>query len=364
MKVFPVTKLLLKNWMRNKSGVFFTVLFPIMLILIFGSIFGQSKMSYTVYIQNKDAFGRNPTKLAKEFIDALNNTTILKIKKLDVLTNPKDFVKDHLFRNCRVIVIPRGFQDNILRGKEVDVEVIGRKGDPYFPLVKEAVETVACNFNLRISRSGEVINVSSSFTTEKKVTTIDYYVPSILAAFIMVNGVISVASSTAEFRSKGVMKKVMTAPVSKYEWIAGNLLQQVLLAFLLTLAMIGVAKAAFNFNRFLDCYSILFIAVGAVAFCALGLLIGNAVGDVEAASGMANAIAFPMMFLSGAFWPVELMPKELQFIAKIMPLYYLQNGLRIAMVYGKFNSTSFAGILVSAIVFVAAAVSVTKWRVD
>jgi ABC-2 type transport system permease protein len=41
---------------------------------------------------------------------------------------------------------------------------------------------------------------------------------------------------------------------------------------------------------------------------------------------------FPMMFLSGTFFPVEMMPEFLQPFAKVLPLYYVNEGLRASMV--------------------------------
>jgi len=58
------------------------------------------------------------------------------------------------------------------------------------------------------------------------------------------------------------------------------------------------------------------------------MMIAGLVKDPEAASGIGNAIALPMMFLSGSFWPVEIMPKYLQTIAKFLPLTYFSDGSR------------------------------------
>jgi ABC-2 type transport system permease protein len=79
--------------------------------------------------------------------------------------------------------------------------------------------------------------------------------------------------------------------------------------------------------------AVLLIIAGTVEFTSLGMLLGIFIRDSETAAAIANAIGFPMMFLSGTFFPLEVMPSYLQAIAGVLPLTYLNNGLRDTMVY-------------------------------
>ena len=54
----------------------------------------------------------------------------------------------------------------------------------------------------------------------------------------------------------------------------------------------------------------------------------------DAANGMTSVVQFPMMFLSGTFFPIEQMPDFLQTIARLIPLTYLADALRQVMVGG------------------------------
>ena len=78
------------------------------------------------------------------------------------------------------------------------------------------------------------------------------------------------------------------------------------------------------------------------------------VKDEEAAESAGAAINFPMMFLSGIFFPLEMMPSYLQTIGKVMPLYYLAEGLRDAMIYVDMT----AALLNASIIFVLGVVIV------
>ena len=63
------------------------------------------------------------------------------------------------------------------------------------------------------------------------------------------------------------------------------------------------------------------------------MILSRFVKEAQSAAAAANAISFPMMFLSGSFFPVELMPGFLQTLAKTLPLYYVNEGLRAAMIF-------------------------------
>ena len=71
-----------------------------------------------------------------------------------------------------------------------------------------------------------------------------------------------------------------------------------------------------------------------MTFIALGYVIASFAKTEESANGMTSVIQFPLMFLSGTFFPIEAMPDYLKAIARVMPLTYLSDALRQVMVDG------------------------------
>ena len=63
------------------------------------------------------------------------------------------------------------------------------------------------------------------------------------------------------------------------------------------------------------------------------MILTRVVKEAESAAAAANAIMFPVMFLSGTFFPIEMMPGFLQKFARFLPLYYVNEGLRASMVF-------------------------------
>jgi ABC-2 type transport system permease protein len=96
----------------------------------------------------------------------------------------------------------------------------------------------------------------------------------------------------------------------------------------------------------------------------LGLLIGNVAKTTETASVIGNTVGFPMMMLTGTFFPVSLLPSYLQEFIRILPLYYFVQGLGDIMVTGKAieGLLYLLVLLVMSIVFFWMAIYTFKWR--
>lgn len=99
-------------------------------------------------------------------------------------------------------------------------------------------------------------------------------------------------------------------------------------------------------------------------FSGIGMILPGIVRDVDAASAIGNAIAFLTMFLSGAYFPVEFMPSYSQTVAEVLPLTYLSEGLRAAMIYKYteeiyINMAIIAGL--AAILIVVGSI-LTRWK--
>lgn len=93
---------------------------------------------------------------------------------------------------------------------------------------------------------------------------------------------------------------------------------------------------------------------------------GTLTKSVESAAVVGNLITFPMMFLSGTFFPVNTMPQYLQNFAHVLPLFYVIDGLNQVMIYNNTSQMLYdaAIVLAGAIVVFVLAIVLFKWRED
>jgi ABC-2 type transport system permease protein len=125
-----------------------------------------------------------------------------------------------------------------------------------------------------------------------------------------------------------------------------------------------VGWAVFHVSLHINAWLPVFIVLDVFAFVGIGMILTRFVKEAQSAAAAANAITFPMMFLSGSFFPMEMMPRFLQTFAKLLPLYYVNEGLRASMVV----VDNMAALRYSAVIGVFAAVVfilgvlATKWE--
>ncbi len=413
-RAFSLFISLIKNWMRSKSGVFFSILFPIMLLLIFSTVFGgQEATEYTLYVQNDDMVEGNETELSNAFIEALDSSESLNVKEVQNITEHKE---ESAFGSYRALRIRKGFQkramnksmelrmgvmqdtmtrigkrygedmndsemenytsglesmdtwaENVGTQESAEILLLTSPDDQGAPMVRGTVYGIVNSFNSRmigLNEGDTTVNVTEESQEGNGLQPVDYYLPGFIAAFIMSNGIIGVTSNISEFKRNGTLKRLTATPLKKRDWILANVGQQTVLAFGLTAVMLLVAVLVFEAQAYPGLYAIGLIFLGAVAFCSVGIVLGGLIKDVEAASGAGNAIAFPLMFLSGAFIPVETFPDYLQTVAKLLPLYYFHQGLREIMILQNPEGAFMAYIVVGvfAALFVVLAVKTTRWK--
>jgi len=415
MRAVTIFKAVTKNWMRSRSGLFFSIMFPVLLLLVFGAIFsgtGGSSRS-TLFVQNLDvsASDGKPSDFSKAFIDALNSTETFDIRDVPIEANASTHARNALGPlggNIRILIISKGFHDDLLAGTlkvrigiiygtyqyfeplmnetqkiamqqglaqlqqlnqslpdtKTSLTVIVDPSDQSAAVIKNIIASIANAFNYELIGAENVIQFQEESVTATRFSNVDYYIPGLTAAFIMTNGIIALTSNTTEFKRRGIIKRLSITPLTKMDWIVGNVLSQTLLNLMLTAIMIAVGWLIFNVRVIPDALSIILIFLGSIMFSGIGMTLSGLIKDVEAASAIGNAIAFPMMFLSGTYFPLEFMPSYLQSISRVLPLTYFSEGLRFAMIYKYPEGVyiNMAVVAVLAVVFLVIGSLLTRWK--
>lgn len=180
----------------------------------------------------------------------------------------------------------------------------------------------------------------------------------------MTNGVIGLTNVGSELKRNGVLRRLSATPLTKLEWLVGNVLSQTVLALLLVAVMLILGVALYNVSVSIDAYFVVMLFLGTLLFSGVGMSLAGLIKDPGAVSGLCNIIAFPMMLLSGTFWPISSMPSYLQTVARALPLTYFADGLRNSMVSTGFSVafTDLVVVAVFAFVLVLLGARLTKWK--
>ena len=87
----------IRSWSRSRGTVFWSLLFPVMLILLFGAIFsGIGDSKYTIYVKDLDN-----TDMSQSLVTILNKTGILNIKNVSTNQPITDYIKENNIKNLK-----------------------------------------------------------------------------------------------------------------------------------------------------------------------------------------------------------------------------------------------------------------------
>jgi ABC-2 type transport system permease protein len=355
-----------RGYLRNLVGLFFGLIFPVILILIFGAIFsGNNTGEVTVYLQNQDTSVPAPfVNISENFTEALNSTAILNVQSVDASENFTKYLSDHSSQDG--IIIPANFSLNYALERSINLTVYGNPTQSTNGIILGVVSGVTDFFNLQRYGGSHIIGITTATVGYESPKYVDFLIPGLIGFSILVSPMFSMVNISAEYKKNKLFKQLSLTPLTKFEWLASKVIFYIVLAVLSFLLMVAVGILLFGAHITLTLWLIPFFILGPMMFCSIGMLVGTATKSVESASVLGQIITFPMMFLSGTFFPISIMPEYLRNFAHVLPLYYVVEGLNNVMVYGNIPA-ALVDIAVTAvitvIVFVAAA-KLFKWRED
>ncbi len=360
-RIFSDFKVFSRGYLRNKFGLFFGLIFPVILILIFGAIFsGGGSGTINVYTQNND---NGP--ISSSFLMYLNQSTTIRV----ITVNTTDFSKylaDHSASDG--IVIPENFSANYSVGNQVNVTVYGNPTSGSSGIVSGTVNGYANYFNLNYYKqnASSIIGIQSATVNTQQTKYIDFLIPGLIGFSILTSPMFSLVNISSEYKKTKLFKQLSLTPLTKMEWLTSKVLWYIVLTIAGFLLMVGVGVFAFGAHVTLSVGLIPFLVLGPMLFAALGMLVGTVTKSPETAGVIGNIVTFPMMFLSGTFFPISTMPQYLQNLAHVLPLFYIIEGLNNVMVYGNVTGAIIDLVVVAAItaVIFGLAVKLFKWRED
>ena len=352
-----------RGYLRSRIGLFFSLIFPVILILMFGAIFsGNGATSIPVYVQNND--GGSPASAG--FISALNATDTMQITMVDSSVNFTQYLASH--SATAGIAIPSGFEADLSHNIPVKVTVYGNPTSSTTGILEGVTNSVVNEFNLRLANPNAtaIVGMQQQSIGSKSYKYIDYLVPGLIGFSVLTSPMFALVNISSQYKRDKVFKQLSLTPLTKTEWLLSKITWYVALTiisfFLMTTLGVGLLGAHVTYSLGI----LPFLLLGPFLFVSLGMLVGTVSKSVESAAVIGNLVTFPMMFLSGTFFPVSTMPAYLQSIAHVLPLFYVIDGLNNVMLYGNYNAALIdIGVLaVLAVVVFALAVRFFKWRED
>ncbi|NPV79922.1 MAG: ABC transporter permease [Firmicutes bacterium] len=349
----------LKDIVRERMNLFWFFGFPILFVLLFGTIFSSAgDIHYDIGL----AYGSEGP-----LVQALS-MGFGAVPAFTLHKGTRDEELGELKKGKRTLVIdvPDISLQPAMAGETVKLKVYYDKskqatGQVLLPVVSQILGEI----ERHITGRPRIFDVEPQPIQHAGLRDIDFLLPGILAMALMQLGLFG-SLRVVSLREQKILKSLGATPLPRGLLVAAEVLLRILMAVMQTLAIVAIGQAVFKVNVVGEWYSILGVVfLGAVTFVSLGYMLVSSVRTEESGQGIIQLIQFPMMFLSGIFFPMEIMPSFLRPVITAMPLTYLGDLLRQVMVGAPPAYSIFTDLMILAgwsIVSLVLAARLWKWE--
>lgn len=325
MTIRALTIAALKMLVRNRQALFFTLVMPFIFIGIFGLIGFDKPATIDLGIVTS-----KPTAATTQFIGTLEKIDALHISRGTEADETAALKKGD--RALVMIVPDELFPDPTSTKPPVTQHVRLLQNVAQAQQAGTAQAIISQFFDktsLQIVKAPVFFDLQVESVNAKKVKYIDFLLPGIVAMSIMQMAVFSVAFVFADYKEKGILKRLLATPMKPYQFVTANVITRLIMALFQTLTLLGVGALVFHSHIYGAWWLILLLStLGGIMFLGLGFTISGLAKTVDAVPAIANLIIFPMLFLSGIFFPTTSMPNWLQHVVQYLPLQPFAHAMR------------------------------------
>jgi ABC-2 type transport system permease protein len=294
--VIPTAKAIIKDNLSNKTTIFFILVFPLFLAIVFA--FGFAGMNHVTQV-----VATNNEQLAKY----LNSTQLF----IGITCNNE---KEAILHNYIYVNV----QNNSL------FNVTYPKDSKYLIPSLEAILTEYSTHD------------SAKVTTTQLpgFTYVDYILSGMIGVIALSNGVFGVTGIGAGYYRDKLVERLAASPLKSYEWVISLMLYEIIITFI-SIVPVLLLGVVLNFIPIIGILFVIFLIIGTLMFSGLGAIIfGLTPKDkLFIANIAANIVTLPLIFLSNAFFYVSSFPSFIEILINYQPVSVLNDIIRQVAVY-------------------------------
>lgn len=331
--VFTFVRINTKRFFRDRLALFFTIIFPLIFLFVFGSLNGNtSSVSFNVALINN-----SQTSFAKDFVKQAEAGGILKVNQE---VTSLDQAKEKMSRSelDAAIVLPKDFGEvkpgQTFPSGEAQV-VYTQNNQQSATALTSILQSEFKEINSKLVPTETPFVVTTQELNEKSLTAFDYTFAGLLGFAIIGMGIFGPINVFPELKKMGILRRLSTTPLRVWQYFVSTMIGQLIIGMLSLAIMFAVAIGVFHLNVVGNWFELtIFLLLSITMILGIGLALGGWAKNERQVAPLANIVVFPMMFLSGTFFPRFLMPEWLQNITAFLPLTPVIDGIRLIATEG------------------------------
>ena len=353
--MLAIAKASIKAIFRSPQAVFFSLFFPVVLIVIFGALSGGSGLSLDVAFDNS-------SDTTNAVYQAITHSPVFDVRK-----GPQADLQDRL-KKGRITALINIRKKAAGPGYDVHLQSTSASGKDL-----PVLETLLRDIISRVENEGRPAASSYATISREEVPgrvykMIDFYLPGMLGFSLIGAAVFGVAFVFFTLRETLVLKRMYATPINKTYIIVGEGLGRVVFQLTTAVVIILFGKFFYGFtlaNGWITFLELMVLSLlGLLVFMGFGFVVSSIAKNQNVIPIYANLFMFPQYFLSGTFFSKNALPASIQPILKYLPLTALNDSMRKVSFEGAhlWQTPAEIGILLGwCVVIYAIAIKVFKW---
>lgn len=346
-----LSRAMFSGFIRDRSALIFTILIPVLFLVLFGSIYKSSSAPKVSVLEVgrvqllDQAQAAAPRQLGK--VLTLKHAASLSAALAEVRKGSEDAA---VTEQGGTLVVHYSIADQTTAGV---VQAV------FSSIVQQADQA-------RAGSGGGAFTLQARQVEDKSLKPIQYLAPGLLGWAIASGGAFGAAITLVNWRKDKLLRRLRLAPVSTGAVVLARVGVSVAVALVQLVVFLAIATTPYFGLKLAASWwmAIPVVIAGTLSFMSIGLLVGSFAKTQQAATSIANVIILPMAFLGGAFIPLDYAPAWIRDVSYAMPLRYLVTGMQNVMARGEGPAAALPalGILLGlAAVLTLISVRVFRW---
>jgi len=320
--MLAITKASLKTTFKSPQAVFFSLFFPIVLIMIFGALGGRGGISVDVAFDHQ-------SDTSNAIYVAIRNNPVFNVEKADTKELDDRLKKGRI---TALIDIKKLTDGDGKSSYDVHLKTTSasQKDVPVLEsILRDVINTINAQSNPSFS---SYASISKEMIEGRRYKMIDFFLPGMLGFSLIGAAVFGVAFVLFSLRETLILKRMYTTPIKRGYIIVGESIGRIL--FQLTTAVIIILFGTYFYgftlsNGWITFTELMILSfLGLLVFMGFGYLISSIAKNQNVIPIYANLFMFPQYFLSGTFFNKSALPEGMQPIIKFLPLTALNDAMR------------------------------------
>jgi ABC-2 type transport system permease protein len=314
----------IKMLYRDRQALFWALAFPVIFAVVFG-LFDFSDSPEAEF----DVVADRPSQVSQALVTGLREIDSFTVHERASLPAARDELADG---DVDVVIsVPAIAAAPSESSPPTTLEVFYNESNfDVNQFALGAVERIVNGTNLRLAGvSSPPIVMEQRGIEARTVEYYDFLLPGLVAMGVMNFSIIGMAVAIARFREQRILKRILATPLAPVKFLSAQVVARLVLSLVQAGLILAVGVFLFGANVYGNVLWLFVLAtVANLIFLNIGFAVAGRAANPDAAQGIGNAVALPMMFLAGVFFPTDTLPQVMQTVVRFLPLTPLIEALR------------------------------------